>query len=126
MNINEADTNELIKLPMVSNGRARMIWKYRELLGGFISKEQLREVFTIDSIVYNVISPLIYIDNSLIKKLNLNADQIRHPYLTKSLLYAIKAYRKQHGDFKTIEEFKGLALVDEQLYVKLAPYLSIE
>jgi competence protein ComEA len=126
VNLNVADTIELEKLPLVSAGRARMIYKYRESLGGFHDIKQLMEVFTIDSTVFNALKPLLIVDSTLVRKINVNSDELRHPYISKTLAYAIKAYRRQHGNFKDIIELRKLALVDDQLYGKLAPYVVIE
>lgn len=126
ININAADTIELCNLPLIGPGRARMIYKYRLALGGFVNEKQLLEVFTMDSVVLNVISPLIIIDIALIQKVNINADEFRHPYISKQIFYAIKAYRKQHGNFAKIEDLKQLTVMNNELITKLAPYVAFQ
>jgi DNA uptake protein ComE-like DNA-binding protein len=34
-------------------------------------------------------------------------------------------YRKMHGNFKSVEEIKKLPLINDELYLKLAHYLSV-
>ena len=36
------------------------------------------------------------------------------------------AYRGLHGPFKTVADIRGCAVIDEALFLKLAPYLSVE
>ncbi|MBL7914270.1 MAG: helix-hairpin-helix domain-containing protein [Bacteroidia bacterium] len=126
IDLNTADTTLLCELPMVGPGRARMIYKYREALGGFHRKEQLLEVFTIDSATYEAINKSSVISVTALRKLNLNQDTLKHPYLTKSIANAIVSYRRQHGNFSKPEDVRKVLLIDNQLYNKLAPYLTIE
>jgi len=125
VNINTADTVELTKLPLIGSGRARMIFKYRELLGGFVSTEQLLEVFTIDTAVYNAVSSRVII-NGPVRKVNFNSDSLYHPYLTKQQVMVIKNFRKQHGDFRNPEDLKQVKIIDNELFNKLVPYASFE
>ncbi|MBK7971684.1 MAG: helix-hairpin-helix domain-containing protein [Bacteroidetes bacterium] len=124
--MNTADTTLLCELPMVGPGRARMIYKYREALGGFHRKEQLLEVFTIDSATYEAINKSAVLSVTSLRKLNLNQDTLRHPYLTKSVANAIVSYRRQHGNFSKPEDLRKVLLIDNQLFNKLVPYLTIE
>jgi len=126
ININTADTIQLLELPLVGAGRARMIHKYRLALGGFYNQSQLLEVFTMDSSTLAAIAPHIFIDSLAIRKINFNSDTLKHPYLTKQLAQVIKAYRKQHGNFTHISELKHISLVNEQIYSKLVPYAAFE
>ena len=102
-----------------------MIFKYREALGGFLESRQLLEVFTIDSAAYDAIMKKAIVGEMELRKVNINGDTLRHPYLNRQVSRAIVNYRKQHGDFKDITEIKQVALIDDQLFRKLAPYLSI-
>ena len=111
---------------MVGPGRARLIYKYREALGGFHRKEQLLEVFTIDSVTFEAINKAAFLSTISLRKLNLNGDTLTHPYLTKTIANAIVSYRRQHGNFTKLEDVREVLLIDNQLYMKLVPYLTIE
>ena len=124
--LNTADTTQLASLPMIGPGRARMIYKYREKLGGFISESQVLEVFTMDSSVLETIRPYIHIDISHIRKLNMNSDSLSHPYLNRKTASAIISYRKQHGNFTEVNDLRKVLLIDDQLWIKVAPYASFE
>jgi competence protein ComEA len=64
-----------------------------------------------------------------IKKININtatADEMKeHPYIRYQLANTILQYRTQHGNFVVIEDIKKIMLVTDELFVKLAPYLTV-
>ena len=126
--INTADTLELDKIKGVGPAFARRIVKYRERLGGFYSKEQLFEVFGVDTPKYNEIKDQIKIDAEGIVKLNINTvefdDLKRHPYLTFKQMNAIIQYRKQHGPYKSIADLSKVLILKPETIQKIAPYLS--
>ena len=128
--INSADTILLQALPGIGSSFASRIVKYRNLLGGFHKKEQLLEVFGMDETRYSGFQQNISINPSLIKKIEINnasAIQLQqHPYIDKQLSMLIVSYRNQHGRFRSIEDFKKLALVNDEIVSKLAPYLSFD
>ena len=111
--------------PAIANG----IIRYREKLGGYRSLEQLREVYGIDSNLYRQIIPCLRLETVSLTRININtgfADDLKHPYLDRGLARLIVNYRKLHGAFGSVEDLKKLALVNEELYLKLAPYLTTE
>lgn len=124
--LNSADTLQLNALPLIGAGRARLIFKYRELLGGFHSIDQLYEVFTIDSSVVNAIRDRVTIDQSRIRKFNINGDELKHPYLRGGLAKTIISYRKQHGNFSTLQDVEQVKALDPETLNKLVPYLGFE
>ncbi|MBL0342350.1 MAG: helix-hairpin-helix domain-containing protein [Bacteroidetes bacterium] len=126
INLNNADTIQLAELPLVGPGRARMIYKYREALGGFYDLNQLLEVFTIDSVTLKEIAPFLFIDTLLIHKININSELIKHPYLSKQTSRIIQSYRKQHGAIRGIKELEIITQIDHEMYSKLVPYVAFE
>lgn len=127
--LNSADTSELIKLPFIGPSIARRIVKYRERLGGFYSLEQLKEVYGMDTIHFTQLTNRLRLDVSEIKKINLNSiaidDLKKHPYLKYHIAKSIIMIRDRHGRYSSIEGIKKSDLVTEDLYLKLAPYLSL-
>ena len=63
--LNTADTTILKKVPGIGSTFARRIIKYRELLGGFFTVEQLREVYGLDEERYNAMKSWFSADMSL-------------------------------------------------------------
>jgi competence protein ComEA len=128
--INGADTIELTKIRGIGPSFARGIYKYREKLGGFYEKEQLLEVFRITDSIYQAIAPQIIVDESLLRKININQateqEMFAHPYFRNGIGKAIFNYRKQHGDYKRMEDLNKLRLLDEAKIRKIKPYITLE
>lgn len=130
--INSTDSAALTALPGIGPSFARGIIKYRNQLGGYVSIEQLNEVFVLrdkpDAV--QKIAGLLRVDAAQARKLNLNTATVEeftgHPYLWKkwSIAKAIVAYRSQHGPYAAVEDVKKCLLVDDELFRKLSPYLT--
>ncbi|WP_316745911.1 ComEA family DNA-binding protein [Pedobacter gandavensis] len=125
--LNTADTLELDRIRGIGKVFARRIVAYREQIGGFHQKEQLMEVFGIDSLKFQEIKGQVSVDPALVRKININtasaADFKRHPYLRYQQINALIAYRKQHGNYSNIADLNRVAIMTPQLIEKLAPYL---
>lgn len=108
---------------------AKEIVAYREKLGGFYSKEQLKEIHGIDTNQYSTIRDCVDIDSTLILKFNLNTctikDLARHPYFGYFLSQAIVNYRNQHGNFKKVSDLRKSAAIDDSTYYKISPYCTV-
>ncbi|MCX7987074.1 MAG: helix-hairpin-helix domain-containing protein [Bacteroidales bacterium] len=96
--INCADTTMLEKLPGIGKVLSKRIVKYREILGGFYSVEQLREVFGLSEDVYRKIVPFLFVDTATIKPFPINSasfsEMVRHPYMGFEIAKKIDKYRK--------------------------------
>lgn len=126
--LNSADSAYLTKVKGIGAFYAKAIIKYRQQLGGFAFKEQLMEIWKFDQEKFNAVKDYIIVDESEIKKININtctAEQLKHPYISWNIANAIVNYRKQHGKYKKIEEIKNTDLVDEETYRKIVVYLSL-
>lgn len=126
--LNTVSAEELKTIYGIGEGRANAILKYRSLLGGFTNKEQLQEVFGIDT-MYIHIQNQLEVKTHNTRSININTafePGLKHPYINKQLAVIIVNYRKMHGNFKTVEEIKKVGLINDELYRKLAPYLTVE
>ena len=101
--LNTADTAKLAELNGIGPAFARRIVNYRERLGGFHDKEQLKEVFGLDSEKYAGLQLQVTVDASSIRKIQINKvtfDRLkRFPYLTFKQMNAIIQFREQHGEY---------------------------
>lgn len=127
--LNSASEEELMKIPGIGAFFAKNIIKRRDALGGFISKNQLLEVWKMDEEKLKSIEEFISVDETLIKKIDLNeisAEELKkNPYLNWNCVNSIIKMRTQLGEYKNIEEIKRSVLIDDQLFNKLKPYLTI-
>ncbi|MBK7571359.1 MAG: helix-hairpin-helix domain-containing protein [Bacteroidetes bacterium] len=131
VDLNKADSIALEKLKGIGPTLASRIVKYRNLLGGFITTEQLKEVWGLNDTLYQLIIPQIQISTPIeIRFLNLNIDSFpalaSHPYVGKKIAGLILNYRKQHQRFNNTDELKNLPLLTDENFRKLAPYLKVD
>jgi competence ComEA-like helix-hairpin-helix protein len=129
IDINTADTATLIALPGIGSKLANRIIAFRERLGGFYSVHQLSETYGLPDSTFQKLKPRLQVHGDL-KKLNINTatkDELKtHPYIKWQLANLIVEYRAQHGLFKKPDELKNIMLIDETVYNKMAPYLTID
>jgi competence protein ComEA len=101
---------------------------FRSKLGGFHSIEQVAETFGLPDSVYRKIQPLLVNTPTEVHKININQAPPEvlkaHPYIRYALANAIVQYRKQNGNFASVEDIKKIMMVDENLYSKIAPLLN--
>lgn len=125
--LNESDTADWKKIPGIGSVYASRIVKYRNLLGGFVSVNQLQEVYGIDDELFAKIYPYIKTDGKYTKiavnKLEFK-QLLRHPYLNYKQVKVIVDLRRRKGNISSINE---LALLDEftaEDIERLNPYLQ--
>lgn len=130
-NLNDADTSQLEKIYGIGSKLALRIVKYRDKLGGFVSQNQLKEVYGLDTAVVKKIGEASYLpDPPGVKKINLNTadEQIlaAHPYFGRKIASAIVAYRFQHGNFKSVDDLSKISLIDKNNLGRLFPYVTVD
>lgn len=126
--LNLCDSAELVKLPGIGPVLSARIVKFRAILGGFADKRQLLEVYGLPQDTYDIISSMVTVDTTLLKKIEINSceyrDLVRHPYLSpedvKSLLY----YREQMGSIENWGIIKENNLLTGEKTDLLRHYLS--
>jgi competence protein ComEA len=125
--INTADSAKLTMIHGIGPSFARRIVRYRDRIGGFYNKEQLKEVFGVDDAKYAEIKNEVAVDGKQVTKLNVNTatfDQLRRfPYLSFKQMNAILEYRNQHGDYESLADMKNIAILDDGILRKIGPYL---
>ena len=117
LKINSADTTELKSLPGIGSFFAKNIVDYRNKLGGFINKQQLLEVYGLDSSRFEIISPYIILDSIEIQKVKVNHDDfktiLRHPYIEYEDVKKIVNYRETKGMIRNWEHYKNVVTRDD-------------
>ncbi len=126
--INSADSTQLISLPGIGEVLGPRIVKYRTLLGGFCNIMQLSEVYGLDSACVEAMRVYISLDTALITKINLNSadysELIRHPYITKKNTEDILNYRKYAGHISSLKELLRNNILSKGEIDKLNVYFS--
>ena len=125
--LNTADSLDLVQLYNIGPVIARRILKYRSLLGGYVRKEQLREVYGIDSARYNDIAPHLTVDPSRITPIDINTTDIdrlkRHPYLDYYQAKAIIRLREEKGAYAGVRDILNIPIIDSETFTRIEPYL---
>lgn len=130
IDINRADSTELRRIRGIGPVLSVRIVKYRYLLGGFVRKEQLGEVYGIDAERYALIEGQYYVDTAAVRRIDLNRAGIRqlahHPYLSGDQAEAIVAYRTRTGSIADRKELLDEGILPEGAYLKVRDYLVTE
>jgi competence ComEA-like helix-hairpin-helix protein len=128
--LNTADSAKLTELTGIGPSFARRIISYRDRLGGFIRKEQLKEVFGLDSEKYAGMKAQVSVNASQIKKIPINTvtfEQLgRFPYLSYKQMNAIIQFREQHGEYESLSDLKNIAIMDDATLEKIKPYITFK
>jgi competence ComEA-like helix-hairpin-helix protein len=130
-NLNEGDTTQFQGVYGIGPVLAERIVKYREGLGGFVSNEQLKEVYGLDSTAVNKLLKASFLAGDFIpRKININtADESifsAHPYFSKKIAKTIATYRFQHGKFQSVDDLRRIETLDKKVLDRVYPYLTIE
>ena len=127
ISLNSTDTTEWKKIPGIGSSYSSRIVKYRTLLGGFVCKDQLLEVYGIDSEMYARISPFIAEDTNW-SKIKINKlefkELLRHPYLNYNQVKVIMNLRDKKGNITSIDELSMLDEFSKDDISRLQPYLE--
>ena len=126
VDLNTADTTELMRIPGIGPVRARRIVEYRHSLGGYHSIAQVHEAYDLPE----HLGDWVHISTPTIKKLHINKAslaQLRtHPYLTFHQARAIVELRKREGNIRSVRQLVFLDEFTEADIARLTPYLSFE
>ncbi|MBM3440960.1 MAG: hypothetical protein FJX94_08930 [Bacteroidetes bacterium] len=129
IDINKADTTEWKRLPGIGSRLASRIVNFREKLGGFRSVTQVAETYALPDSTYRLILPMLAHSTTDMRTLNINAATLQelqqHPYISYPIAKAIVAYRAQQGAFSRVEDLQRIMLMNDSIYQKISPYLSV-
>jgi competence protein ComEA len=129
IDLNSADSIVLLKISGVGAVLSGRIIKYRSLLGGFVRKEQLKEIYGIDENTFNNIVSNCAIDTMQVIKLKLNSANEstfeRHPYISNYQAKAIIKYRKLVGNFNSFADLKQSNIFSDQELNRIILYFSL-
>ena len=123
---------DLMRLKGIGPVFAGRIVKYRKSLGGFISIEQLHEVYGISDSLYNLLTgQLILGDSVSIRKIDINNvtqnDLGIHPYFRNfRIRNALIGYRKQHGKFNSVDDLRKIYALNDSILDKWIPYIEFK
>ena len=128
--LNSADTTELMRIKGIGRFYARGIVRLRNELGGFVSVKQLQEVYGMRPENYERIAPFCTVEVGALQKININTASIdrlkRHPYLDFYQSKAIYELRRKKGKLKSIDDLRSLKELTSENLSKIEPYLNFD
>jgi DNA uptake protein ComE-like DNA-binding protein len=131
LDINLADSMAWERLPGIGEKLSSRIVRYRELLGGFVSMAQMKEVYGISDSLIEILQPQLMLKKDFFpRKLKINEADYgmfrKHPYITHVMAKILLAYRKQHGGITNERELMEIDGLDPAETKRLLPYLSFD
>jgi competence ComEA-like helix-hairpin-helix protein len=127
IDINTAGHEEWKSLPGIGDVLAQRVIKYRELLGGFSSVEQVAETYGLPPETMDLVRARL-IWQAGPKKLDLNTalitDLAAHPYITQRQAEAIVNFRSIHGPFANTEDVLQIFSLNDTWFARIQPYLT--
>jgi len=128
LDLNLCDSADLEALPGIGPVLSARIIKYRNLLGGYASVEQLREVYGLKEETYNLIMKRVKASSSDVKQIAVNTatyrQLLRFPYIDRDDVSAILGYREQEGRIINMKVLIENNILDEEKAGKAEPYLD--
>jgi DNA uptake protein ComE-like DNA-binding protein len=118
IDINQATQEDLIKIYGIGEAISLRILKFKESLGGFVSMEQLNDVWGLTpEVIENLNTHFKISAMPTVKKIDINNASIKDlslfPYFKYPISKNIVTYRSMNGDIKNIEDLtkiKGLSI----------------
>jgi DNA uptake protein ComE-like DNA-binding protein len=109
IDINEATKEDLVKIYGIGDAISSRILKQKELLGGFVSMEQMKEVWGLSpEVIENLNTHFKVLVLPRFKKIEINNASLKElsqfHYFRYSLAKEIVTYRSMNGNIKNIED----------------------
>lgn len=129
IDINEADSNELVALPGIGNKLASRIINFRNKLGGFVTVAQVGETYGLPDSTFQLIKKQLQCEHPKVNMMNINtadAKQLKaHPYMSWNIANAIVRYREQHGNYSSVADLQKIDIISPEFYQKINQYLTL-
>lgn len=129
VDLNAADTAQLIALPGIGSKLATRIIHFREKLGAFYSIDQLLDVYGLPDSTFQNLRSRLTVSEKTLRMVNINTADVNElkqlPYFQWNAARAVVEFRNQHGDYKSLDELLQIELLTAEMLKKMAPYLLV-
>lgn len=126
--LNSADTLTLQMLYGIGPAFAKRIVRYRERLGGFVSTEQLLEVYGLTEDRYRKLLPHIMVDQEAVSKIKINEvtlkQLVRHPYMEYYQARDLISLRDKGQRYHSTQDLLLAPTMDTVSLQRIAPYID--
>lgn len=128
--LNSADTTELMQVKGIGRFYAKSIIRFRQQTGGFISVDQLHELYGMTEQNFEKIKTFCTVNKNLVQRIKVNTATVErlksHPYLNFYQAKAIYELRRNKGKLRSIKELNVIEELSPENLLKIEPYLSFE
>lgn len=128
--INMAGADEWQMLYGIGPILSERIVKYRKALGGFVTTDQLAEVYGISQEVFKDMHNFLYCEDTQVETININSASVSrlrsHPYLDFYEALAIVENRNTKGLYDEVEDVRKVLFLEDDKWNLLKHYLCIE
>ena len=127
--LNTATIDQYKKVNMIGDAFASRILKYRNLLGGFVNKDQLEEVYGLSGVALLNLKNSSFIRAEFKPRLiKINHDDVEtlrnHPYISGMLAEDILRFREINSIIESEKVLAGFKSLDKSIFEKLILYLD--
>ncbi|MBR5465486.1 MAG: helix-hairpin-helix domain-containing protein [Alistipes sp.] len=126
IDLNRADSAQLVRVVGIGPKSAMEILRYRERLGGFLRVEQLAEVKGVTEANYEKILQQICCKADEIRKIDINfatPSELDHPYIGPQLVRKLIKHRQLKGGWTCTQELVEQHILTKEEAERLDPYL---
>ena len=132
IDINLASSSDFQQFKGIGPSYANRILKMKDALGGFVSIDQIAELYKLPDSTFLLMRPFLLCENPEIRKININKATVEelkaHPYLRWFHAKAIVKYRETEGLWESVDLLQILIEFDDgkNTFTKVLPYLTIK
>lgn len=131
LNINNSNSTQLKKIPMIGDVLSVRIVRYREVLGGFISMDQIEEAYGLSDEAIASLKSSAFIENDFRPhQIKVNFDSMNvlksHPYISNDLAEDMIRYREINSIIESETVLANFKSVDKSNFQKLILYLDFK
>ncbi len=129
--LNTANIEQFKNVNMIGDVLGNRIIKYRDILGGFIHKDQLEEVYGLSGNALRNLKSISFIAGEFKPRLiKINRDSVEtirnHPYISDLLSEDILRFRKINSTIESDKVLANFKSVDKSKFEKLILYLDFQ
>lgn len=128
VDINAASELDFQQISGIGPSYSKRIVKYRDKLGGFLSIDQIKEVYGMTDELFLSIEANLAIETIEIAKININTadfkELISHPYIDKENTINILNYREFAVEIIAFSDLLDQKAISLEFYNKLSPYIT--
>jgi DNA uptake protein ComE-like DNA-binding protein len=130
VDLNSADTTLLMQVKGIGRGYARGIVRFRNAAGGFVSVDQLADIYGMRPENLEKIRPYCTVNQNYVRQIKVNSASVEilasHPYINFYQAKAIYELRRRKGKLKSIDDLKTLSVFASNDLPRIKPYLNFE